>query len=204
VTSIRSVQWDSMTPNFYVAFSPDSSLRQLPATWITSFFLPKTAKNELNAFSRQFPTVSVLEVDNIIERIQLIVVQITQAIEAILGLILAAALVVMAAVVSATLQDRQREGALLRTLGGRQSLLVRATMLEFALLGGFAGILGVVAAEAAVFALQMKMFEGAFRVHWQIVLPIPFISAVVLALFGRWQLRPVLTVSPMLLLRRLE
>lgn len=204
VTSIRSVQWDSMKPNFYVAFSPDSGLRQMPATWITSFFLPPSAKDQLNAFTRQFPTVSVLEVDHIIERIQLIVVQITQAIEAILGLILAAALVVMAAVVSATLQDRQREGALLRTLGGSQSLLVRSTMLEFALLGAFAGILGVVAAEAAVFALQLKMFEGDFRVHWQAVLPIPLISAVVLALFGRWQLRPVLTVSPMLLLRRLE
>jgi putative ABC transport system permease protein len=36
------------------------------------------------------------------------------------------------------------------------------------------------------------------------MLPIPFVSAVLLALFGRWQLRPVLSVSPMLLLRRLE
>jgi putative ABC transport system permease protein len=77
-------------------------------------------------------------------------------------------------------------------------------MLEFALLGAFAGILGVAAAEAAVWALQFRMFEGAFSWHWQVVLPIPIISAVVLSLFGRWQLRPVLSVSPMLLLRRLE
>jgi putative ABC transport system permease protein len=33
---------------------------------------------------------------------------------------------------------------------------------------------------------------------------LPFISAVILAILGRWQLTPVLTVSPMLLLRRLE
>lgn len=204
VTSIRTVQWDSMKPNFYMAFPPQGGLEGMPATWITSFYLPKDKKNALNEFSRQFPTVSVLEIDHIIERIQEIVRQVTQAIEAILALILAAALVVMAAVVSATLRDRQREGALLRTLGGRQSLLVRSTMLEFALLGGFAGLLGVVAAEAAVWALQFRMFEGTFQWHWHVVLPIPLISAVVLALFGRWQLRPVLSVSPMLLLRRLE
>ncbi|WP_309044288.1 ABC transporter permease [Marinobacter sediminicola] len=204
VTSIRTVQWDSMKPNFYMAFPPGGALTNMPATWITSFHLPRDRKSELNEFSRRFPTVSLLEIDNIIERIQEIVRQVTQAIEAILVLILAAALVVMAAVVSATLQDRQREGALLRTLGGRQSLLVRSTMLEFALLGGFAGILGVAAAEAAVWALQFRMFEGAFSWHWQVVLPIPIISAVVLSLFGRWQLRPVLSVSPMLLLRRLE
>ncbi len=116
VTSIRSVQWDNMRPNFYMVFPPQGALDSLPATWMTSFYLPVEGKDGLNAFSRAFPTVSVLEVDHIIERIQGIVRQVTQAIEAILWLILAAALVVMAAVVSATLQDRQREGALLRTL----------------------------------------------------------------------------------------
>lgn len=204
VTSIRTVQWDSMKPNFYMAFPPGGGLTDMLATWITSFYLPGGDKTALNAFSRRFPTVSVLEIDHIIDRIQQIVQQVTQAIEAILALILAAALVVMAAVVSATLQDRQREGALLRTLGGRQSLLVRSTMLEFALLGGFAGVLGVASAEAAVWALQFGMFEGEFGWHWQVVVPIPLISALVLALFGRWQLRPVLRVSPMLLLRRIE
>jgi len=37
-----------------------------------------------------------------------------------------------------------------------------------------------------------------------VMLPVPLIAAILLALFGRWQLRPVLSVSPMLLLRRLE
>lgn len=204
VTSIRTVQWESMKPNFYMAFPPGGALEGLPATWITSFYLPETRKDVLNDFTRQFPTVSLLEVDHIIERIQDIVRQVTQAIEAILALILAASLVVMAAVVSATLQDRQREGALLRTLGGRQSLLVNSTMLEFGLAGLLAGLLGVLAAESAVWALQYRMFGGEFRWHWQVALPIPLISGMVLALLGRWQLRPVLQVSPMLLLRRLE
>lgn len=204
VTSVRTVQWDSMKPNFYMAFPPGGGLETMPATWITSFYLPDAEKSALNEFSKRFPTVSLLEVDHIIERIQEIVRQVIQAIEAILVLILAASLVVMAAVVSATLQDRQREGALLRTLGGRQSLLVRSTMLEFGLAGLFAGILGVMAAEAAVWALQYRMFGGEFRWHWAVVLPVPLVSALILALLGRWQLRPVLTVSPMLLLRRLE
>ena len=204
VVSIRTVQWDSMKPNFYMAFPPGGGLTNMPATWITAFYLPTDKKGALGEFSRQFPTVSVLEVDHIIERIQEIVRQVTQAIEAILALILAAALVVMAAVVSATLRDRQREGALIRTLGGRQSLLVRSTMLEFAVLGLLAGVLGVAAAEAAVYVLQSRMFDGNFGWHWQVVVPLPLISGVLLALFGRWQLRPVLSVSPMLLLRRLE
>ncbi|WP_336368587.1 ABC transporter permease [Marinobacter sp. C2H3] len=204
VTSFRTVQWDSMKPNFYVVFPPGGGLEGMPATWITSFYLPAEGKTALNDFTRAFPTVSVLEIDDIIARIQDIIGQVTLAIEAILVMILAAALVVMAAVVSATLQDRQREGALLRTLGGRQSLLVRSTLLEFAVLGGLAGLIGVLSAEAAVYALQFRLFDGAFRWHWAVVVPLPLLAAAVVALFGRWQLRPVLTVSPMLLLRRLE
>lgn len=204
VTSIRTVQWDSMKPNFYMVFPPGGGLDGLPATWITSFYLEPSRKSLLNDFTRRFPTISVLEVDHIIDRIREIVQQVTQAIEAILAMILAAAIVVMAAVVSATLQDRQREGALLRTLGGRQRLLVNSTMLEFALLGLFAGILGVLAGEVAVWALQYRMFEGTFHWHWRVVLLLPLVSAAVLAMFGRWQLNPVLRVSPMLLLRRLE
>ncbi len=204
VTSIRTVQWDSMKPNFYMAFPPGGGLTDMPATWITSFYLPAERKAALNDFSMQFPTISVLEIDHIISRIQQIVAQITRAIESILVLILASALMVMAAVVSATLQDRQREGALLRTLGARHSLLVRSTAIEFAMLGAIAGVLGGLAAEAAVWALQVQMFEGGGSWHWQVILPFPVISAVILALLGCWQLRPVLNVSPMLLLRRLE
>ncbi|MDT8310957.1 MAG: FtsX-like permease family protein [Methylophaga sp.] len=204
VTSIRSVQWDSMQPNFYIMFPKNGALKDLPATYLSSFYLDPADKSVLNNFVRQFPTVSVLEIDHVIERIQDIIQQVTQAVEAILLLILLAALSVMVAVVSATMSERLREGALLRTLGAQQKLLVKATMLEFALIGLVAGILGVLAAEAAVWALQYRMFAGEFRWHWPVLLILPLISSILLALLGRWQLRPVLTVSPMLLLKRLE
>jgi len=204
VTSIRSVQWDSMRPNFFIIFPPNGAIDGLPSTSLTSFYLAEQDKALLNDFVRQFPTISVLEIDHIIERIQQIIRQVTQAVEAILLMILLAAIAVMVAVVSATMSERQREGALLRTLGGQQQLLVRATMIEFALIGFLAGVLGVLAAEIAVWAFQYRMFDGEFRWHWPVVISLPFISAFILALLGRWQLTPVLTVSPMLLLRRLE
>lgn len=204
VQSVRTVQWDSMRPNFYVAFSPDSRLQDFSATWITAFNLPEGRKDVLNGFSEAFPTVSILEIDIFIERIREIIRQVTSAIESILVMVLIAAALVMAAVVSATVLDRQREGALVRTLGGKRSLLVRSTMLEFALLGFFAGLLGVIAAEVIVWALQYRLFQGSFNWHGSLWFVLPLVSAVMLAFFGRLQLRPVLNVSPMILLRRLE
>ena len=204
VSSIRSVQWDSMRPNFFIIFPPGGAIDGLPSTSLTSFYLAEEQKILLNDFVRQFPTISVLEIDHIIERIQQIIRQVTQAVEAILLMILLAAIAVMVAVVSATMSERQREGALLRTLGGQQRLLVNATIIEFALIGLLAGVLGLLAAEVAVWALQYRMFEGSFRWHWPVLLSLPLVSAGLLALLGRWQLAPVLSVSPMLLLRKLE
>ena len=204
IQSIRTVQWDSMRPNFYIAFAPQGKLQDFTATWITAFNLPDGSKEILNAFSEAFPTVSILEVDVFIERIRDIIRQVTSAIESILALVLIAAVLVMAAVVSATLLDRQREGALVRTLGGKRSLLVRSTMLEFTVLGYCAGLLGVLAAEVIVWALQYRLFQGTFQWHETLWFILPLISALMLALLGRLQLRPVLNVSPMILLRRLE
>ena len=203
VTSIRRVQWDSMRPNFYMIFAP-GALDDYPATWINSFHLQASQKPLLNAFSRQFPTVSILEVDHFIERIQSVIAQVSSAIEAILGLILAAAVLVMAAVVSATLRERRREGALLRTLGSDRQRMVQVTLIEFALLGLVSGLMGVICAEGIVWALQHRVFDGEFRMHPFLWLVVPVVSALLLAILGRWQLRAVLTVSPMRLLRALE
>ena len=203
VRSVRSVQWESMRPNFFMVFAP-GKLDELSATWLTSFHLEEGRKDLLNELGRRFPAVSILEVDHFIERIRSIITQVTRAMEALLSMVLVAALLVMAAVVSATLGARQREGALLRTLGARRGLLVGSSMLEFALMGLIAGLLGVLAAELAVWALQYRLFEGSFRPHPELWLVLPGVSALVLALLGRWQLSPVLNVSPMLLLRRLE
>ncbi len=45
ITSIRSVQWDSMRPNFFIIFPPKGAIDGLPSTSLTSFYLAEQDKH---------------------------------------------------------------------------------------------------------------------------------------------------------------
>ncbi len=52
VTHIRSVQWDTMKPNFYMVIS-EKTLEDFPTTYITSFYLSEKNKKRLNALVKK-------------------------------------------------------------------------------------------------------------------------------------------------------
>ena len=87
VSNIRSVNWDNMQPNFYIILSP-GALDDFPSTFMTSFYLERRDKIFLNDLLREYPTMTVIEVDAIIEQIKTIIAQVTMAIELVLVLIL--------------------------------------------------------------------------------------------------------------------
>jgi putative ABC transport system permease protein len=45
VTSLRSIKWDNMRPNFYMIFSPDV-LAPFSQTWLGSYRLPPEGRGQ--------------------------------------------------------------------------------------------------------------------------------------------------------------
>ena len=84
VTSIRTVQWESFRPNFYMIF-PEEVLRDMPATWLNSFYLDTEDKLLLNGLITQFPTMTLLDLDAVINQVQKMLAQSTIAVEAMLA-----------------------------------------------------------------------------------------------------------------------
>ena len=69
ITSIRSVKWDSMQPNFFVIFAP-GQLDSLPANYIASVYIPAAQSNVLPEFVKAFPSVTVIALDKIIANLK--------------------------------------------------------------------------------------------------------------------------------------
>lgn len=200
VSSIRSVQWDSMQPNFYVFFEP-GGLDDFERTFITSFYLSKGDKTLLNKIGREFPTISILEVDVLIEKIRGIVSQVSLMLEVVLSLILAASLLVVAAITAAKLQERELEAGIMRTLGVTSTVLRKSYFLEFAVLGIIGAFAGLLCAELGLNLVTGLFLNSGFMLHRNLWIGFPLVSALVLGTLGYILLRKSLNAPPMNALR---
>jgi len=202
VASIRELDWQSMKPNFFLVFPPDL-LASFPATFMTSFHLGKADKSFLNRFIRSYPTVTVIEMDIVIDQIRTIVSQVSAAIELVLGVILAAGGLVLIAGVQASVDDRMQESAILRALGAGRGLILGGLTIEFATMGLFAGLLATFAAELSVYILQTQVLELGYSLSpglW----PIGILSGMFLiGGLGVFSCRKVVSSPPVALLRDL-
>lgn len=203
VTSLRRLDWESMRPNFFIIFSP-GALEQYPATYMTSFHLETDQKRFLSQLLARFRTVTVIEVDALIAQVQSIIARVTQAVELVLGLVLASGCLVLIASIHASRDARLSEHALIRTLGGTRRLIAGSLAVEFATLGLFAGIVAVVGAEVTVLLLQTQVFDLGAGVHPWLWLAGPLIGALLILAVGISGTRSLVSAPPITVLRGLS
>jgi putative ABC transport system permease protein len=202
VTSIRELHWDTMKPNFYMIFSP-GTLDAFPSTFLTSFYLPESKKEFLNALIKKYPSTTLLEVDLILRQFQTILSQLTEAINYLLYFALMAGFTVLYAAVYATLDSRIHEGALMRTLGANRLFLRKTHIIEFSLLGLISGVLAVIISEAILYALYSHVMHMEYHVNYYLWGLVPLTGILIVGLAGYWGVRNVVNKSPLQVLREL-
>ena len=202
VSHIRSVKWDTMKPNFYMVFTPDT-LSGYATTYITSFYLSDKNKNVLNTLVKTYPSITVLEVDAMLKQFKMILTQLTEAINYLLYFALLAGFTVLFAAVYSTLDNRIYEGTLMRTLGANRALLRKAHLVEFCILGLMSGLVAVLMSELLIYILYSYILHLDYQINGILWIVLPLISMLCIAATGYWGVRRVVTKSPMQVLREL-
>ena len=198
----RTLNWDNMTPNFYFLF-PEGMLEEYPRTSMTSLYIPAEKKLLVNDILRSFPTVQVIELDKIIDRIRTIVSQVTRGLEVMTLLILGCGILVMFSAVSLSMSERLQESAILRTLGSSRRLILGIQLIEFSTLGVMAGLLASAGAELSVAMLQRFMFDLPFSMHLWLWYTGPIVGGLLVGLLGVGYSRKVVIQPPLEVLRSL-
>lgn len=202
VTSIRTVDWNSLQPNFYMIFSNDV-IADFPATYISSFYLPKEDKLWLNQLIERIPTLSLIDIDAVLGQIKSTIDQVSIAIQFVLLIVVIAATLVLLAQVQSSLDERRKETVIFRTIGAKGSVIRNAITLEFLSLGAIAGFIAALVAESSLIAIQHFMFDMVWTPHWDIWVIGPLSGAVFVAVVGAISTRSLLRITPTQLIRQL-
>jgi putative ABC transport system permease protein len=158
VSSIRKVRWDSFRPNFFLVFPP-KLLDGAAGTYMTSLYLTPEQRPQLVDLVREFPTVSVFDVDAILKQIRDIMDRASLAVQYVFLFTLAAGIVVLLAAVQSTRDERRYESAMLRTLGASRGTVLKGVAAEFAALGFLSGTLAAFGASAIGWVLAHRLFS---------------------------------------------
>ena len=158
VTSFRTVEWDSFSPNFFMVFSP-GVLDDYPATFISSLYIDEAARPALLELMRQFPSVTAIDLDAVLGQVRDVMDKAALAVQAVFIFTLLAGLTVLWAAVQATRDERRYESAMLRTFGASRNRVLGGVAVEFIAIGLLAGVLAATGASLAGYLLATNLFE---------------------------------------------
>ncbi|HNL81619.1 MAG TPA: ABC transporter permease, partial [Agitococcus sp.] len=195
ITSLRTVDWDSFQPNFFFIF-PEPVLKNYPASYLTSFYVPPTEKAKMADIIRQYPTIIFIDIAATLNEAQKLLAQLSQGILVILVFVVLAGCLVLIASLAASFDSRLHEAALLRALGAKRQQLQWRTGIELAILGTLAGLLAVILTEIITALISVFLLEGKAHIHAWLWLT-PLASASLVLVIGLWHLRKTWQVSPM-------
>ena len=119
---------------------PSGQLKDDVATWYGGVHLdPRQIPAMERAFFLAYPTVTVINIADILTRIETVVDQITVVIRFLAGFSILAGLTILASSIASTRFRRMRESVVLKTLGATRMRIVRIFSVEFSVLGVLAG-----------------------------------------------------------------
>ena len=191
ITSVRKLDWGSFKVNFFVLMPP-ATLEGLPATFITSFYLPPARRPILDGLIAAHPNVTAIDTTPILAQIQHVLDQVIGAVQFLFAFTLAAGVLVLYSALAGTRDERVRESALLRALGASHRQVRSVHVAEFALVGALAGLMAAVGAQALGIVLATRVFDFHLDIDpW--LLPAGVAAGVACAGVGGWlSLRRVL------------
>jgi putative ABC transport system permease protein len=158
VASVRKVKWDSFQPNFFLIFAP-GLLDGTQGTYMTAVHMDARDPKTITELVRQFPSVSVFNVDDLLAQVRSIIEKALAAVQSVFLFTLMAGLVVLIAAVQASREERRYESAMLRTLGARRGTVLKGLLSEFAMLGVLSGTLAATGASVAGLYIARKVLQ---------------------------------------------
>jgi putative ABC transport system permease protein len=164
---------------------PSGLLKDQTATWYGGVHVEMQQIPAMErALFAAYPTVTVINIADVLNRIETVVDQITFVVRFLAGFSILAGLMILASSIASARFRRMREAVVLKTLGATRMRIVRTFSVEFSFLGLLAGSVGVVFANILTRVLLHRL-EVAFHLDWNATL-FALVGTAILATATGW------------------
>jgi putative ABC transport system permease protein len=161
------------------------ALAGLPVVWYGAVHVdPRQVGTVQRALFNSYPTVTVINIADVIETIQKVVQQITVVVRFLAGFSILSGVVILASSIASTHFRRVREVVVLKTLGAKRNHIAVVFSVEFIVLGLLAGLVGVIFANLLSRVLLHRL-DVAFHVEWMAT-AVALVGTAVLATVTGW------------------
>ncbi len=154
-------------PVRYDLVFPREALKGLPVVYYGAAHVnPQNIPQVEEALFERFPTVTVMNLADILKRIQEAVDQVALVVRFLALFAILAGIIILSSSVAGTRYRRIREVAILKTLGGTRGRIAGIFSVEFSILGAVAGLIGGVLANIFTRIISEKFIEAPFDFDW--------------------------------------
>ena len=163
VASTRKVEWQSLSINFVMVFSPNT-FAGAPYSVLSTAALPgggdrQTEGRLIKAMVAAFPTATIVRVKDVLATVNDLVSSLTLAIRAAASIALAASVLVLAGALASGHRQRVYDAVLLKTFGATRARVLLAFALEYATLGLLTAIFALAAGAAAAWGVLTGIMD---------------------------------------------
>ncbi|MDP5229864.1 MAG: ABC transporter permease [Cellulophaga sp.] len=203
IGSVRSVDWSNLQPNFTIVF-PKGVLEQAPQFSVITTAVPDevTSAKIQRELVAQFPNVSVLDLRQVFSIVEDILDKVSWIINFMAFFSILTGIIVLIGSVRTSKYQRIKESVLLRTLGAKNTQILKISALEYVFLGLLGSLVGILLALVSSLGLALLVFKEPFvpsAIPFLVFLP--GITLLVL-IIGLSNIQTVLRSSPLEVLRR--
>ncbi|MEK0085481.1 ABC transporter permease [Benzoatithermus flavus] len=161
----REVDWSGGRLDFLFILDP-ATLQGAPHSFVASAGLPATEEpGLLDLLARRLPNVTPISLREIVARATELLARIELAVMAVAGVTLSGGVLALAGGILAARQRQRYETVVLKVLGARRAVLLRAFLVEYLVIGAAAaavgGLLGSLAAWVVVDRVMHLPFSPA-------------------------------------------
>ncbi|WP_119257847.1 ABC transporter permease [Shinella zoogloeoides] len=162
IANFRNVEWESLSINFVMVFSPNT-FAGAPHAWLATVIDPgATATQEaatLKAITNAYPTVTSVRVKDALDVVNELVGQLATAIRAAAAVALVASILVLAGALAAGNRARVHDAVVLKTLGATRATLIRAFSYEYLMLGLATAVFALFAGGVAAWFVVSRIMK---------------------------------------------